>query len=769
MTITFNTNLSALTSQRYIGIASNNASGSLAKLSSGSRIPQAKDDAAGLAIGSKLKAEVAGLTQASNNASQAVSLLQIADGALSTIGDMLVRMKTLATQASSGQLADAERGLLNQEFTNLRSEVDRIANTANFNGTNLLSGSTVVSSNTNHLSSVGTSVAVDGSTIGNAANSQISQGVQSVNFNSTVDTPAVKLEYDAAHNLMTMTDLSTGNTSSATVSSTAIATGSTETLSFAGLGATVVLNSNFDKSASSSVTNGVREATYTAANGGGGGLTTTAGLSSISAFRLKPNGTGGVSAGNFNGVAFTLNSTASGDGALSTITGTVVGDDGANHVFSVKKADGSTGGTVDLSTTGAKTVTLVDSSGNEFDLSFTVGTAFANNQTSTITGTLSGINTSRTDVAATSLNFVNPTVGVSTGAVDGVSIQNVDFSGLNPPLLSAGFAAPITFSTAGGKITASGVTINGRAFTNTTGAVDFTTTTGDRTFTYDDGQGNSFDLVFDIGTTALAATSTLSNLASPTLTSTPAVQNNSIHLLAVNKTAASTFDFGDLDRAKVTFNAGTANSSGATLTLGDGSTFTASAINLATTGVKTITLAGQGPNAGASLTFSFNLTGALSSGDSLSVDIGEIGQVVGVNSTTGGSTSFSFKVGTGATTNDSITFALNSATTSSLGISSSTVDTAANADNAIAALNTAISGVSSRRADVGANQSRLGFASASISVAIENTTAATSAILDVDVSSEITNFTSQQVLLQAGISLLAQANQQPALLLRLLQ
>jgi flagellin len=109
MPITFNTNLAALGAQRNIASASNAAASSLSKLSSGSRVPQAKDDAAALAVGSKLKAEVAGLTQAGNNAAQAISLLQIADGALSTIGDMLQRMKTLATQASSGQLGNVRK------------------------------------------------------------------------------------------------------------------------------------------------------------------------------------------------------------------------------------------------------------------------------------------------------------------------------------------------------------------------------------------------------------------------------------------------------------------------------------------------------------------------------------------------------------------------------------------------------------------------------------------------------------------------------------
>lgn len=765
MTITFNTNLSALTSQRYIGAASSAASSSLAKLSSGSRIPQAKDDAAGLAIGSKLRAEVASLTQASNNAAQATSLLQIADGALSTIGDILVRMKTLATQSSSGQLGDSERSLLNQEYSNLNSEINRVASTANFNGTSLLAGSTVVSANMNHLSAVGTSASLDGSTVGNAANKQISQGVQSIKFNSTVTSAAVKFEYDAAHNSATMTDLSTGNVETVTVASAAIATGATETLSFGSIGATVVLDSNFNKSASTSITNGTRQATYTAANGGGGSLVTTAGVSSISEFRLKPNGTGGVSAGNFNGVAFTVTGAAS--GAASTITATVTGDDGATHSFSVKNAaTGSTGGTADLSSSGAKTVTLIDSSGNEVDLSFTMSAAQGNGTTSTITGAISGVNTSRADVALANMSWTAPTVGVSTGAIGSVSVSGVSFAGLNPPRLSQ--FGSVSFTGAGATVTAGSITVDGRTFTNTTGALDLNASTGTKTYAYSDGQGNTFNLNLDV-TTVLAATSTVGNIAAPTLARTPSVQNSSIKLLGVNKTATSTFNFGDLDRAKVTFSAATASNSTATLTLGDGSTFSVSGVDLSTTGTKTVTLAGNGDNAGASLTFSFNLTGALSNNDTLSVDIGEIGQVVGANSTTGGSTSFSFKVGSGTTDNDSITFALNAATTSALGISSSKVDTAGNADIAIASLNTAISAVSSRRADIGANQSRLGFASSSISVAIENTTAATSAIMDVDVSSEITNFTSKQVLLQAGISLLAQANQQPSLLLKLIQ
>ena len=116
---------------------------SLAKLSSGSRVPTAKDDAASLAIGSRVESEIAGLKQASTNASQATSLLQIADGAMGEISDILVRQSTLAIQSSSGQLSDTERAIIDSEFQELTSEVDRIALDTEFNGNQLLVGGDV--------------------------------------------------------------------------------------------------------------------------------------------------------------------------------------------------------------------------------------------------------------------------------------------------------------------------------------------------------------------------------------------------------------------------------------------------------------------------------------------------------------------------------------------------------------------------------------------------------------------------------------------------
>ena len=113
---------------------------SLAKLSSGQRIVSAKDDAASLAIGSRLAAEVGALSQSNANASQAGSMLQIADGSMARANEILIRMKTLAVQSASGQLSNVERGILDTEYQALKAEIIRIGADTEFNGVKLLSG-----------------------------------------------------------------------------------------------------------------------------------------------------------------------------------------------------------------------------------------------------------------------------------------------------------------------------------------------------------------------------------------------------------------------------------------------------------------------------------------------------------------------------------------------------------------------------------------------------------------------------------------------------
>ena len=140
MALSVVSNFAANVAHRNLTATDMKASSSLAKLSSGSRVVSAKDDAAALAIGSRLASEVTALAQAGVNAGQAGSMLQIADGAMARSNEILQRMKALAVQAASGQLSNAERTILDTEYTALKTEINRIGQDTEFNGTKLLSG-----------------------------------------------------------------------------------------------------------------------------------------------------------------------------------------------------------------------------------------------------------------------------------------------------------------------------------------------------------------------------------------------------------------------------------------------------------------------------------------------------------------------------------------------------------------------------------------------------------------------------------------------------
>ncbi len=134
------TNTAALTAQRNLNKASDDASGSIAKMSSGSRIVKPSDDAASLAISNKLRADIVSLEQAGRNASQGASLLQVAAGAYDRVADMLTRMKQLSAQVINGTLGTTERLYAQEEFDNLRAQITNTATQTRFAGVALLTG-----------------------------------------------------------------------------------------------------------------------------------------------------------------------------------------------------------------------------------------------------------------------------------------------------------------------------------------------------------------------------------------------------------------------------------------------------------------------------------------------------------------------------------------------------------------------------------------------------------------------------------------------------
>jgi flagellin len=131
-------NISAMNSYRQLGTNNNAMAKNLEKLSSGYRINRAGDDAAGLAISEKMRAQIKGLETAQKNANDAISLVQTAEGALTEVHSMLNRMSELATQAANGIYDTKDRGNLQAEVGQLISEIDRIAKSTDFNGTKLL-------------------------------------------------------------------------------------------------------------------------------------------------------------------------------------------------------------------------------------------------------------------------------------------------------------------------------------------------------------------------------------------------------------------------------------------------------------------------------------------------------------------------------------------------------------------------------------------------------------------------------------------------------
>jgi len=141
MGLRVNTNVLSLNAQRNLSDVTSRLSGNFARLSSGLRIASAADDAAGLGISERMRSQIRSLSQAGRNTQDGVSLVQTAEGALAEVNNNLTRMRELAIQASNGTLNTGDRAAVDNEFQELISEIDRISDTTDFNGIQLLDGS----------------------------------------------------------------------------------------------------------------------------------------------------------------------------------------------------------------------------------------------------------------------------------------------------------------------------------------------------------------------------------------------------------------------------------------------------------------------------------------------------------------------------------------------------------------------------------------------------------------------------------------------------
>lgn len=231
MGVRINTNIEAFNAQRNLAITALNFGKSVEKLSSGLRINRAADDAAGLSISEKLRAQVRGLNQASRNAQDGISMIQTAEGALNEVHSMLQRMRELAVQASNDTLSDNDRTNINTELQQLKTEINGISTRTKFNGQGLLSGSLVTS--------IGGATATE-----LVVNDFITTGGESATA-TAIDVSGAKAgdtyTFTASGTTLTMTRSSDSIAQSLTVA--AISANSTETLDFSQLGIKITLSS----------------------------------------------------------------------------------------------------------------------------------------------------------------------------------------------------------------------------------------------------------------------------------------------------------------------------------------------------------------------------------------------------------------------------------------------------------------------------------------------------------------------------------------------
>ncbi len=189
------TNTAANTAVYYLNVNSAQESQALSELSSGSRIVNASDDAAGLAISTRIQSDVSVLEQAATNSSHAVSVLQTADGGASNISDILTQMKSLASEAASGTESDSDRAYINDEFQQLTSEIDSIATGTRYNDQSLLDGTSAFASGVSVM--VGSS-ASDTITVTLSNLSSSSLGVSSLDVSSQSDANVALTALDSA-------------------------------------------------------------------------------------------------------------------------------------------------------------------------------------------------------------------------------------------------------------------------------------------------------------------------------------------------------------------------------------------------------------------------------------------------------------------------------------------------------------------------------------------------------------------------------------------
>ena len=793
MSLRINYNLASSSAQRGLGTSQDLYSRMASRLSTGLRINQAADDTAGMAVSEKLKNQVRGLNQAQRNAQDSVSMLQTAEGALTETHGILARIRELAVQSANDTLTVSDRANLQAEADQLVAEVDRIASSTQFNGITLLNKNSSVSLHNSGLGLTFQIGANSGNTLGvtlSAVRSQDLGDVQTlnaahavtggaktidvgsataVNYNATVDTAfdvrdainaaggditasvkngKLRLESSAAVSAVFANDggdlQSTLFATNATVNTVASST-SLEDLGVSASGTMTITATSGTITGATTLTNlGINSGdtlvlglSKAAGTGGAAGTMTLADLGVTAGGTLTiAFADAGVSPTETRSIAVTYQTsdtlsvlasrintavteaavlTASGNTGTDTLAVTVGGSAGSGAITLTGNTTAYSGGTLTINA-GTILTDLADSNSGS-------GSLISKLNLTTITGATTGT----TSASSATVNTAAFTESV-TYTVGSEADLTAFAAGLQTAIQGAG---AIGTSTAF-DVTSATAVING----SNQLAIDVSPSSNGVTIATITGSGtNALRTLFGLGAAPASATATSAmNVAAQTETATVSYTTSDTLSTIATKIATAVTGIGQVGTSLIAGNAGAAAS------------FNAGTSMIDITGVDTDT----------TLTFS---SGALRTALNLAAPD---------TATASGTTSSSAAIVQNAYRLSSIALTgVTSISSSSSGSIDISTQTAASA--AISTLDSAINQVSTARANIGAIENRLDSTSRSLAVASENTAAANSRIADADIAQSMSEMVRAQILQQAGISVLAQANQAPSLVLQLLR
>ncbi len=746
MGLTINTNVMSLNAQRNLGTSQSQLAKSMQRLSSGLRINSAKDDAAGLGISDRMTSQIRGLNQAVRNANDGISLAQTAEGALQESTNILQRMRELAVQSANDTNSSSDRQSLQAEVNQLKQELTRIAETTSFNGKNLLDGTMnnaqfQVGANANEVISfsIGSAKAVhlgneslSTSTLINGAAANIN-GIESATYSGNIA--------NASGGFM-------GALAAQATGANVNGVTGTETLTIrdannVSLGTVSVA---IDDQASDIVTK-VNTLTTTT------GVSATA-YNQVSIIGVADDGTGtiAISTGDA-GAAVTVAAGVDVRNAtdlLAAITGH------ANYT------NGTAGFTAALNEAGTAVV-LSNTDGDDFVVEASAATTTMN-----VTG-LKGTNATATGGGASAVIVASGQVTVSMP--DGLSIESNQASA-SSYFSSAGANAEVTTTKAGLATTGGG---------NFVGAQDLTIV----------GPDGSETLTIQGDSTAQAIANAVNGVSADTGVTAEARTVATIQNLSANGSITFGLQGTQADDQVVTISATVTTSDLSSLAQAINNEAGRTGISAVLTGtnnsIELIQAEGYDIKI-SNFTHSAAIPSSVGVGTQQHLEIvGNEGTAVklldgGVNGhldstvvggevTFSGSADFNITSSINATSTGGSIFsgAQGSANVSTLSsVDNVDITTVQGSADAIKTIDGAIAQIDTIRGDLGAIQNRFESTIANLSNVSENLSAARSRILDADIAQETSNMTKQNILQQAGVSILAQANQAPQLALSLL-